>query len=130
MRPEATLVNVARGRSSRRRPYMNHLAKNPKFAYATDVWWPDGKAWNRSLPTCVPRAWNFIGTPHGFRAERHNQRETSGRASSESDTLFHGPAVEERRRPVGVCVRPVSSLSQSWGGDGAWTSTLPQFLHL
>jgi phosphoglycerate dehydrogenase-like enzyme len=65
MRPEATLVNVARGEVVQKEDVYDHLAKNPKFAYATDVWWPDGEgveSFSPDLPFL--ELGNFIGTPH------------------------------------------------------------------
>jgi phosphoglycerate dehydrogenase-like enzyme len=65
MRPEATLVNVARGEVVQKEAMYDHLAKNPKFAYATDVWWPDGEgveSFSPDLPFL--ELGNFIGTPH------------------------------------------------------------------
>jgi phosphoglycerate dehydrogenase-like enzyme len=65
MRPGATLVNVARGEVVQKEAIYDHLAKNPGFAYATDVWWPDRQGvetFSPDLPFLELE--NFIGTPH------------------------------------------------------------------
>jgi phosphoglycerate dehydrogenase-like enzyme len=65
MRADATLVNVARGEVVQKQALYDHLVKNPRFAYATDVWWPDEKGVESFAPD-LPflELENFIGTPH------------------------------------------------------------------
>ena len=65
MRPGGKLVNVARGEVVQKEAIYDHLVKNPGFAYATDVWWPDGQgveSFSPDLPFLELE--NFIGTPH------------------------------------------------------------------
>jgi phosphoglycerate dehydrogenase-like enzyme len=65
MRPDATLVNVARGEVVQKEAVYDHLVNNPAFVYATDVWWPDaaaGESFSPDLPFL--KLENFIGTPH------------------------------------------------------------------
>jgi phosphoglycerate dehydrogenase-like enzyme len=65
MRPDATLVNVARGDVVQKEAVYDHLVRNPRFVYATDVWWPDEKgaeSFSPDLPFL--ELGNFIGTPH------------------------------------------------------------------
>jgi phosphoglycerate dehydrogenase-like enzyme len=65
MKPDATLVNVARGGVVQKEAVYDHLVRNPGFAYATDVWWPDGggaESFSPDLPFL--ELGNFIGTPH------------------------------------------------------------------
>jgi phosphoglycerate dehydrogenase-like enzyme len=65
MRPDATLVNVARGEVVQKQALYDHLVKNPRFAYATDVWWLDREGVESFAPD-LPflELENFIGTPH------------------------------------------------------------------
>jgi phosphoglycerate dehydrogenase-like enzyme len=65
MRPDGMLVNVARGDVVQKQAIYDHLVKNPGFAYATDVWWPDKdgvETFSPDLPFLELE--NFIGTPH------------------------------------------------------------------
>ncbi|MDA4117117.1 MAG: hypothetical protein OK455_02105 [Thaumarchaeota archaeon] len=65
MKPDAILVNVARGELVQARAVYDWLAKNPRSAYATDVWWPKeggGESFSPDLPFLELD--NFIGTPH------------------------------------------------------------------
>jgi phosphoglycerate dehydrogenase-like enzyme len=64
MKSSAILVNVARGELVDEKALYEHLAANPKFRYATDVWWY--KESRESLKTDYPflSLPNFIGTPH------------------------------------------------------------------
>jgi phosphoglycerate dehydrogenase-like enzyme len=65
MRPNATLVNVARGEVVQKEAVYDHLVKNQGFVYATDVWWPDQEgveSFSPDLPFLELE--NFIGTPH------------------------------------------------------------------
>lgn len=65
MKPDAILVNVARGDVVQKQAIYDHLVKNPGFAYATDVWWPDKdgvETFSPDLPFLELE--NFIGTPH------------------------------------------------------------------
>jgi glycerate dehydrogenase len=65
MKRDAILVNVARGDLVDRAAIYEHLRANPRFIYATDVWWlgPDGReSFDPSDPLFqLP---NFICTPH------------------------------------------------------------------
>lgn len=64
MKPDAILVNIARGELVDEKALYDHLVANPSFRYATDVWWyRDSK---ESLKTDYPflSLPNFIGTPH------------------------------------------------------------------
>jgi phosphoglycerate dehydrogenase-like enzyme len=65
MRPDAILVNVARGEVVDERAVYDHLVKNKRFTYTTDVWWPDKEGvetFSPDLPFLDLE--NFIGTPH------------------------------------------------------------------
>lgn len=64
MKNTAILVNIARGELVDEEALYNHLVANPKFRYATDVWWY--KESRESLKTDYPflSLPNFIGTPH------------------------------------------------------------------
>jgi phosphoglycerate dehydrogenase-like enzyme len=65
MKPDATLVNVARGEVVQKEAVYDHLVKNLGFVYAADVWWPDEKgveSFSPDLPFFELE--NFIGTPH------------------------------------------------------------------
>jgi len=65
MKPDATLVNVARGEVVQKGAVYDHLVRNPRFVYATDVWWSDGEgveSFSPDLPFL--ELGNFIGTPH------------------------------------------------------------------
>ncbi len=65
MKPNAILVNVARGEVVDKEAIYDHLAGNPGFVYSTDVWWPDGdgvESFSPDLPFL--ECDNFIGTPH------------------------------------------------------------------
>ena len=64
MKPEAIMVNVARGELVDEKAMYDHLTSNPNFRYATDVWWyREGR---ESLKTDYPflSLQNFVGTPH------------------------------------------------------------------
>ena len=65
MKPDAILVNVARGEVVQKQAVYDHLARSQRFAYATDVWWPATggvESFSPDLPFLeLP---NFIGTPH------------------------------------------------------------------
>ncbi len=64
MKRDATLVNIGRAEVMDQASLYNHLAKNPGFVYATDVWWmKNGK---EELPPAYPflNLPNFMGTPH------------------------------------------------------------------
>ena len=65
MRPGATLVNIARGEVVQKEAVYEHLVRNPRFVYATDVWWPDAEGvetFSPDLPFLELE--NFVGTPH------------------------------------------------------------------
>jgi len=65
IRPDGMLVNVARGEVVQKEAVYDHLVKNPEFAYATDVWWPDKQGvetFSPDLPFLELE--NFVGTPH------------------------------------------------------------------
>ena len=65
MKPDATLVNVARGEVVQKQAMYDHLVSNPRFVYATDVWWPDEKGaetFSPDLPFLELE--NFLGSPH------------------------------------------------------------------
>lgn len=64
MKPNAILVNVARGEIVEQQSLYEHLRRNEGFVYATDVWWTkDGKeCYPPELPFFELK--NFIGTPH------------------------------------------------------------------
>ncbi len=69
MRPEAILVNVARGGVVEERAVYDWLVKNPRSVYATDVWWPKDDGGGRGRESFSPdlpflELDNFIGTPH------------------------------------------------------------------
>jgi phosphoglycerate dehydrogenase-like enzyme len=65
MKPDGTLVNVARGNVVQKEATYDHLVRNPGFAYATDVWWPDKEGVETFAPD-LPflELENFVGTPH------------------------------------------------------------------
>jgi glycerate dehydrogenase len=64
MKKDGILVNVARGELVDEKATYEHLAANPNFRYATDVWWYREN--RESLKTDYPflSLPNFIGTPH------------------------------------------------------------------
>jgi len=64
MKKDGILVNVARGELVDEKAMYDHLANNPNFRYATDVWWYREN--RESLKTDYPflSLPNFIGTPH------------------------------------------------------------------
>ncbi len=64
MREKAVLVNVARAEIVDQQAIYQHLVRNGRFVYATDVWWTkDGKeSYPPELPFFGLR--NFVGSPH------------------------------------------------------------------
>lgn len=64
MKKDAILVNIGRAEIIDQGSLYNHLAKNPSFSYATDVWWL--KNGREALTPAYPFLTlpNFIGTPH------------------------------------------------------------------
>jgi len=64
MKKSAILVNISRGDVVNQGALFEHLKLNPKFTYATDVWW--FKEGRETLITEYPLTSlpNFIGTPH------------------------------------------------------------------
>lgn len=63
MRPDAVLVNIARGAVVDHAALSAHLGSHPDFTYATDVWWRyprPGESFEEPL-AALP---NVIGTPH------------------------------------------------------------------
>jgi phosphoglycerate dehydrogenase-like enzyme len=64
MKKSGILVNIARGELVDEKAMYEHLAANPSFRYATDVWWY--RESRESLETDFPflSLPNFIGTPH------------------------------------------------------------------
>ncbi len=64
MKPDAILVNVARGEVVLKEPLYQHLVRNPRFFYATDVWWPEGGVESFSPDLPFLKLDNFLGTPH------------------------------------------------------------------
>ena len=65
MKPTATLVNIARGEVVQKQAIYDHLAKNARFQYATDVWWP-GQGASETFAPDLPflELANFVCTPH------------------------------------------------------------------
>lgn len=64
MKPDAVLVNVARGDIVKEEDLYNHLRAVPSFVAASDVWWryPKGPGYPYTVPfQDLP---NFFGTPH------------------------------------------------------------------
>ena len=64
MKPDATLVNVARGEVVQEKALYDRLVKNPRFVYATDVWWQKDGAESFSPDLPFLELDNFVGTPH------------------------------------------------------------------
>ncbi len=66
MKPDAILVNVARGEIVQERAVYDWLVRNPRSVYATDVWWPKNDGGGESFSPNLPflELDNFIGTPH------------------------------------------------------------------
>lgn len=64
MKPDAIFVNIARGEVVDEEAAYEHLAGNPGFTFATDVWWDrDGReSFSPRLPFL--KLENFFGTPH------------------------------------------------------------------
>lgn len=64
MKVNAVLVNVARAEIVDQQAVYQHLVRNDRFVYATDVWWTkDGKErYPPELPFFDLK--NFVGTPH------------------------------------------------------------------
>ena len=62
MKKDAIFVNVSRGDIVDEEAIYDHLSRNPRFTFATDVWWyHDGReVYSSKLLTLA----NFIGTPH------------------------------------------------------------------
>lgn len=65
MKPEAILINVARGPIVDQAALYNHLRANPGFKAAFDVWWKEpGTDGGFSLDFPLLELDNFTGTPH------------------------------------------------------------------
>jgi phosphoglycerate dehydrogenase-like enzyme len=65
MGEDVVLVNVGRGELVRMEDIYDHLVKNSRFVYATDVWWSlGGPTESFSPPLPFLELDNFIGTPH------------------------------------------------------------------
>ena len=64
MKEDAVLVNVARAEIVDQQAVYQHLVRNDRFVYATDVWWTnDGKErYPPELPFFGLK--NFVGSPH------------------------------------------------------------------
>ena len=64
MKPDAILINVARGKLIRERDLYEHLRANPKFQAALDVWWvyPRGEGFPFTEP--FHELPNVVMTPH------------------------------------------------------------------
>ena len=65
MRPDAILINVARGAIIDEQSLFRHLARNPGFSAGIDVWWVEpsmGGGFKVNYPFFdLP---NFLGSPH------------------------------------------------------------------
>jgi D-3-phosphoglycerate dehydrogenase len=64
MKADAVLVNVARAEIVDEEAMYDHLVKNPRFTYATDVWRIERGKETYSSRFPVLKLPNFIGTPH------------------------------------------------------------------
>ena len=64
MKPDAVLVNIARGELVKEDDLYRHLKDTPSFVAASDVWWryPRGEGFPHTLP--FHELPNFFGTPH------------------------------------------------------------------
>ncbi len=64
MRPDAILINIARGKLIRERDLYDHLRANPRFTAALDVWWryPQGEGYPFTEP--FQELPNIVMTPH------------------------------------------------------------------
>ncbi len=69
MKPDAVLVNIARGRIILEDDLYEHLRTHPAFRVALDVWWvyPDGKA-GRPFHRPFHELANVVMTPHNANA--------------------------------------------------------------
>ncbi len=64
MKSDGILVNVGRAEVVDERALYDHLSGNPRFTYATDVWWSRDGAESFSPHLPFLKLENFIGTPH------------------------------------------------------------------
>ncbi len=64
MKPDAILVNIARGKLIRERDLYEHLKANPSFVAALDVWWQYPKGDGRPFTEPFHELPNVVMTPH------------------------------------------------------------------
>lgn len=64
MKPDAVLVNIARGRLIRERDLYEHLRANPRFQAALDVWWTYPKGDGHPFTEPFHELSNVVMTPH------------------------------------------------------------------
>jgi phosphoglycerate dehydrogenase-like enzyme len=64
MKPDAVLINIARGNLIRERDLYEHLKAHPEFVAALDVWWTYPKGDGRPFTQPFHELPNVVMTPH------------------------------------------------------------------
>jgi glycerate dehydrogenase len=64
MKPDAVLINIARGKLIREKDLYEHLKANPGFVAALDVWWVYPKGEGRPFTEPLHELPNVVMTPH------------------------------------------------------------------
>src|SRR5256712_7070557 len=64
MKPDAVLINIARGKLIRERDLYEHLKANPAFVAALDVWWQYPRGEGRPFTEPFHELPNVVMTPH------------------------------------------------------------------
>src|SRR5438445_3040620 len=64
MKPDAVLINIARGKLIRERDLYEHLKANPAFVAALDVWWQYPRGEGRPFTEPLHELPNVVMTPH------------------------------------------------------------------
>src|SRR3989304_7590889 len=64
MKPDAVLINIARGKLIRERDLYEHLKANPGFVAALDVWWLYPKGEGGPFTEPFHGLSNVVMTPH------------------------------------------------------------------
>ncbi|TLZ60569.1 MAG: hypothetical protein E6K13_08130 [Methanobacteriota archaeon] len=64
MKPDAVLINIARGNLIRERDLYEHLRASPRFVAALDVWWVYPRGHGRPFTLPFHELPNIVMTPH------------------------------------------------------------------